>query len=105
MKRTADEAAISVMPQRVRVNIVVPPDPITAFREITFDLECDASFTIDSVKWALIDKMYAVLGRNPRISSFQLHQDGRHVEYTQPITVLSTLSRVRFVRTAPDQWE
>ena len=68
---------------------------------MNFHLELDSSFTIDMVKRALTHQIYLVLGRSPKISSFQLRQEGRHIPFTQPITCLKTLSPVQFVRTAP----
>ena len=38
MKRTADEAALSMVPQRFRVNVFVPPEPLTNNQEMHFQL-------------------------------------------------------------------
>ena len=43
MKRTADEAALSMVPQRIRVNVIVPPVPITNNQEMHFHLNCRLS--------------------------------------------------------------
>ena len=69
---------------------------------MNFHLDCDSSFTIDMVKKALMHQIYLLSGRTPKISSFQLRQEGRHVAYTQPITCLKTFSPVQFARPAPD---
>ena len=103
MKRTADEAALSMVPQRFRVNVFVPPEPLTNNQEMHFQLHCDSTSTVDSVKRTLVHQMYTTLGQCPRISSFQLQQGGRQMAFTQSITTLSTLLPLQFVRTAPDQ--
>ena len=43
MKRTADEAALSMISQRIRVNVIVPPVPITNNQEMHFHLNCRLS--------------------------------------------------------------
>ena len=102
MKRTAAEAGLPTTPHRVRVTVVGPPDRVTGDQMMNFHLDCDSSYTIDMVKRALMHQIYLVSGRTPRISSFQLRQEGQHVAFTQPITCLKTLSPVQFVRTVPD---
>ena len=69
---------------------------------MNFHLDCESSFTIDMVKRALIQQIYLVSGRAPKISSFQLRQEGRHVARTQSIMCLKPLSPVQLVRTGPD---
>ena len=61
-----------------------------------------SSYTIDMVKRALTHQIYLVSGKAPKISSVQLRQEWHHVAFTQPITCLTTLSPVQFVRTSPD---
>ena len=57
MKRTADEAALSVVQQRFRVNVIVPPEPLTNNQEMHFQLHCDSTSTVDSVKRTLVHQM------------------------------------------------
>ena len=54
------------------MTVVVPPDKVTDDRMMNFFLDCDTSYTIDMVKWALLHQIYLTTGKAPRISSFQL---------------------------------
>ena len=102
MKRTADQAGLPDTSHRLRLAVVVPPDKVTDDRTMSFLVDCDTTFTVDNVKWALLNQIYATTGRAPRISSFQLQQEGKHLPYTQQITCTKSLSPLWFVRTAPD---
>ena len=103
MKRTADEAALSMAPENPRERHRAPGSDYKQSRDAFSPLDCDSTFTVDSVKRTLIHQMYITLGQCQRISSFQLQHGGHHVAFTQPITALSTLLPLQFVRTAPDQ--
>ena len=46
---------------------------------MNFHLERDSSYTIDMVKRALTHQIYLASGKAPKIPSFQLRQEGRHV--------------------------
>eukprot|EP00439_Symbiodinium_sp_Y106_P001858 s3675_g1.t1 len=102
MKRTADQAGLPDTSHRLRLAVVVPPDKVPDDRTMTFFVDCDTTFTVDNVKWTLLNQIYATTGKAPRISSFQLQQEGKHLPYTQQITCIKSLSPLWFVRTAPD---
>ena len=62
----------------MRLAVVVPPDKVPDDRTMTFFVDCDTTFTVDNVKWTLLNQIYATTGKAPRISSFQLQQEGKH---------------------------
>ena len=102
MKRTAAQAGLPDNPHRLRLTVVVPPDKVTDDRTMSFFVDCDTTFTVDHVKWTLLNQIYLTTGKAPCISSFQLQQEGQHLPYTQQITCLKSLSPLQLVRTAPD---
>ena len=102
MKSTAAQAGLPTGSHLVRVTAIVPPDKVTGDQTRNFHLECHSSYTIDTVKRSLMHHIYLASGRSPRISSLKLQQEGQHTAFTQPITVLKTLSPVQFVRTSLD---
>ena len=69
---------------------------------MVFPLVCHNSDNVDAVKKILTYWIREVTGRCPHLPCFQLHQNGRHIPFTEPITSLTTLDAVHFVRTAPD---
>ena len=102
MKRTADQAGLPDSSHRLRLTVMVPPDKVTDNRAMSFFVDCDATFTVDNVKWTLLNQIYSTTGKAARISSFQLPQEGQHLPYTQQITCLKSLSPLQLVRTALD---
>ena len=102
MKRTAAQAGLPDNPHRLRLTVVVPPDKVTDDRTMSFFVDCDTTFTVDHVKWTLLNQIYLTTGKAPCISSFQLQQEGQHLPYTQQITCLKSLSPLQLVRTALD---
>ena len=68
---------------RLRLTVMVPPDKVTDNRAMSFFVDCDTTFTVDNVKWTLLNQIYSTTGKAPRISSFQLQQEGQHLPYTQ----------------------
>ena len=102
MKRTADQAGLPDSSHRLRLTVMVPPDKVTDNRAMSFFVDCDTTFTVDNVKWTLLNQIYSTTGKAPRISSFQLQQEGQHLPYTQQITCLKSLSPLQLVRTALD---
>ena len=69
---------------------------------MTVPLVCYNSDTVDAVKKILTYRIRAITGQCPQLPCFQLHQNGRLIPFTEPITSLATLDAVHFVRTAPD---
>ena len=102
MKRTAAQAGFPVESQTVRVTACVPADRCTRNEPMVFSLVCHNSGNADAVKKILTYRIREATGRCPQLPCFQLHQNGRHIPFTEPITSLATLDAVRFVRTAPD---
>ena len=101
-KRTAAQAGFPVESQTVRVTVCVPADTCTRNEPMVFSLVCHNSDNVDAVKKILTYRIREVTGHCPHLPSFQLHQNGRHIPFTGPITTLTTLDAVHFVRTAPD---
>ena len=69
---------------------------------MVFSLVCHNSDNVDAVKKTLTYRIRDATGRCPQLPCFQLHQNGRHIPFAEPITSLATLDAVHFVRTAPD---
>ena len=88
--------------QVVRVTVHVPADRCTRNEPVTIPLVCHNSDNVDAVKKILAYRIREITGRCPHVPCFQLHQNGRHIPFTEPITALTTLDTVHFVRTAPD---
>ena len=102
MKRTAAEAGFPVERQIIRVTVCVPADRCTRNEPMTIPLVCCISDNVDAVKKIATYRIREITGRCPQLPCFQLHQNGRHIPFTEPITSLATLDAVHFVRTAPD---
>ena len=102
MKRSAAEAGFPAEGQAVRVTVCAPADRCTRNEPMTIPLICHNSDNVDAVKKLLTYRIKEITGRCLQLPCFQLHQNGRHIPFTEPITSLATLDSVHFVRTAPD---
>ena len=60
------------------------------------------SDNVDAVKKILTYRIREITGPCPQLPCFQLHQNGRHIPFTEPITSLATLDAAHFVRIDPD---
>ena len=67
MKRIADQAGLPDSSHRLRLTVVVPPDKVTDDRTMNFFVDCDTTYTVDMVKWALLHQIYLTTGKAPRI--------------------------------------
>ena len=65
---------------------------------MTIPLVCCISDNVDAVKKIATYRIREITGRCPQLPCFQLHQNGRHIPFTEPITSLATLDAVHFVR-------
>ena len=95
MKRSAAQAGFPAESQVVRMEVHLPADRCTRYQPMCIDLTCHSSDSIDHVKKIL----------HPQLPCFQLHQSGRHISFTEPITTLRTVEPVQFIRVAPDYRE
>ena len=98
MKRTAADAGLPEAPHLVRVDVRLPQEPWG--QSMSFQLQCRSIDNIDQVKRALQHQVWQSIGWCPRLSAYQLQQDGKHTPFTQPISALNPLLPVLCIRTA-----
>ena len=82
---------------RMRIEIC---DRLTGYEPVTVDVQLSCGDIVDTAKYLVSLRLYEQFGRFPKLSTFQLVQNGRHLSFTAPVTTADTLSIVRFVRTA-----
>ena len=82
---------------RMRIEIC---DRLTGYEPVTVDVQLRCGDIVDNAKYLVSLRLYEQFGRFPKLSTFQLVQNGRHLSFTAPVTTADTLSIVRFVRTA-----
>ena len=90
MKRPVAQAGFPTGSHLVRVEVHVPPDRCARGEAVIFHLNCHSSDTVDHVNQISQCRDKDRTGRGPQLPSFELHQAGRHVGFTEPTTACQT---------------
>ena len=82
---------------RMRIEIC---DRLTGYEPVIVDVQLRCGDIVDNAKYLVSLRLYEQFGIFPKLSTFQLVQNGRRLSFTAPVTTADTLSIVRFVQTA-----
>eukprot|EP00439_Symbiodinium_sp_Y106_P004537 s11383_g1.t1 len=74
---------------RMRIEIC---DRLTGYEPVTVDVQLSCGDIVDTAKYLVSLRLYEQFGRFPKLSTFQLVQNGRHLSFTAPVTTADTLS-------------